>query len=271
MSASVLVNGDPAGTIAPLDRGLAYGDGIFRTIRVAGGRALNWSRHYERLRIDARTLALPVPDESLLLGEIRTVAPAEAVVKVVVTRGASGRGYAFEPTASPTRIVAAFPATSYPAAHASVGVEVRRCALVLSHQPRLAGAKTLNRLENVLARNEWSDARIAEGLLADAAGRVIEGTVSNVFLVKAGRLATPDLSLCGVAGAQRSRVQELLANEGIACEVRHVGFEEVAEADEVFLTNSLIGVWPVARYESRLWAVGPVTRRAQALVEADDA
>ena len=271
MAATVLVNGEPAATIAALDRGLAYGDGIFRTIRVARGRALNWSRHYERLRIDARTLELSLPGESLLLEEIRRIAPAEAVVKVIVTRGVSGRGYAFDPGASATRIVAAFPAAVYPAANASEGVEVRRCALVLSHQPLLAGAKTLNRLENVIARNEWSDPRIAEGLLADAEGRLIEATVSNVFLVKAGRLATPDLSLCGVAGAQRERVRELLAKEGVGCEVRHVRFAEVEEADELFLTNSLIGVWPVARYGSRRWAVGPVTRRAQALVERDDA
>jgi 4-amino-4-deoxychorismate lyase len=212
-----------------------------------------------------------MPPEATLREELARVAPSDATVKIVVTRGAGGRGYSIAGDAAPTRIVAAFPAASYDPAFARDGVHVRRCTLVLAEQPLLAGVKSLNRLENVLARSEWSDASIAEGLLADAGGRVIEGTMSNVFLVKHGLVATPDLGRSGVVGAQRERVRELLAGAGFECRVADITWKDVEAADEVFLTNSLIGAWPVARLEGRTWPVGAVTRRAQSLIASDDA
>lgn len=95
--------------------------------------------------------------------------------------------------------------------------------------------------------------------------------MSNLFVVSQGRVATPDLSRCGVVGAQRERVRELLMRGGIACGVTDLGWDAVAGADELFLTNSLIGAWPVACFEARHWSVGPVTRRVQRLMEDDDA
>lgn len=266
-----LVDGTPADAISVLDRGLAFGDGVFRTLRIARGKPLNWRRHYERLRADCEALGLAVPDESLLVGEITRVAPGGAIAKVIVTRGAQGRGYAIARDGPTTRIVLAFPPPDYPPELREKGVRVRRCALVLAEQPRLAGAKTLNKLESVLARSEWTDPHIREGLIGDRSGRVIEGTMSNVFVVKAGAAATPDLSRCGVIGAQRERVRDLLRGEGIACVVRDIGFDELAAADEVFLTNSLIGVWPVTALDTVSWRVGPVARRMQDLIDADDA
>ena len=270
-AAAVLVDGVACDRIAATDRGLAFGDGVFRTLAVRGGRPLNWTWHYRRLAADCATLRLATPNEELLLAELHRTAPGDAAAKIIVTRGDATRGYAIPLAARPTRIVMAFPPPQFPAEHAEQGVTVRRCALALSGQPCLAGAKTLNRLENVLARGEWDDPAIAEGLCADAGGRVIEGTMSNLFVVSRGRVATPDLSRCGVVGAQRERVRELLARDGIACTVTDLAWDVVAEADEIFLTNSLIGAWPVARFEARRWGVGPVTRRVQRLIEDDDA
>ena len=212
-----------------------------------------------------------MPDEALLRYELARVAPGDAVAKIIVTRGTGGRGYAPRADLRPTRIVAGFEPVGYPPQHARDGVRVRRCTLLLAEQPRLAGAKTLNRLENVLARAEWDDPAIAEGLLCDAAGRVIEGTMSNLFCVRQGRAATPRLDRCGVIGAQRERVRELLAAAGTPCEERDIGWAELLEADEVFLTGSLIGVWPVAALEARQWAPGPVARAAREAIERDDA
>jgi 4-amino-4-deoxychorismate lyase len=238
---------------------------------VHGGRPLNWRWHRIRLEADCRTLGLAVPDEATLRREIAETAPGDATVKVIVTRGAATRGYAIPAEVVPTRIVMAFPPPSYPAGHAASGVAVRRCELVLSEQPRLAGAKTLNRLENVLARSEWHDPALAEGLLGDAQGRVIEATMSNVFIVRQGALATPALERCGVVGAQRERIRELARGAGIECVERPIPWNELVEADEAFLANSLIGIWPIARYEHRHWVVGEVTKRMQALIAADDA
>ena len=270
-AAAVLVDGIAGDRVSAADRGLAFGDGVFRTLAVRASRPLNWSWHYRRLAADCGSLGLALPDERVLLDEIARVAPADAVAKVIVTRGESRRGYAMPKAARCMRIVAAFPPPVYPPEHAQLGVRTRRCARVLSEQPRTAGAKTLNRLENVLARSEWDDAAIAEGLLADARGHVIEGTMSNLFAVSRGRVATPDLTRCGVVGAQRERVRELLGAEGIACEVADLDWRALESADEVFLTNSLIGAWPVSALEDRQWSVGPVTRRVQALLADADA
>jgi 4-amino-4-deoxychorismate lyase len=239
-------------------------------MHVRDGLALNWPHHYRRLAADCELLALVCPNERDVLAEISLVAPLEATVKIIVTRGAGGRGYT-PLRAPPTRVVAAFGPPNFPEALAREGVQVRRCALVLSEQPRTAGAKTLNRLENVLARGEWTEPAIREGLIADAAGRLIEGTMSNVFIAKAGAVSTPALDRCGVIGAQRERVRELLHEEGVSCVERELRFEELIEADEVFLTNSLIGAWPVNQFGERRWMPGPITRRIQAVIGARDA
>jgi 4-amino-4-deoxychorismate lyase len=268
--ASLLVNGLPDRCVAPDDRGLTYGDGVFRTIAVRAGRVLNWDRHARLLAHDCARIGLPCPAPSLLLEEIGRVATGDAVARVIVTRGASGRGYAIPEALDPTRIVSAHPARG-DCGEAQQGVRVRRCDLALAIQPRLAGVKSLNRLENVLARAEWRDPEVREGLMADADGRLVEGTMSNVFFTRGGALVTPALSRCGVNGAQRERVLDLARAAGIACEVRDAGFDELPEADEVFLTNSLIGLWPVVAFGDRRWNPGPVTRRLQRLVEEEDA
>jgi len=244
---------------------------VFRTIAVRGGRILNRAWHFRRLQADCALLRLAGPDERVVAAEIAQVAPGNATVKVIVTRGAAGRGYAIPADAIPTRVVAAFPAPEREIARERDGVQVRRCDLVLAEQPRLAGAKTLNRLENVMARSEWSDPAIAEGLLGDARGCAIEGTASNLFIVAGGIVSTPDLSRCGVVGAQRERVRELAAAAGFECRVRDIPWDELLAADEVFLTNSLIGAWPVASLGERRWAPGPVARRVQALIAEHDA
>ena len=270
--ASFLVNGWPAQSVDSGDRGLMYGDGVFRTLAARAGRPLNWDRHYRLLAHDCGRIGLPCPGKSLLRGEVDRVAPGDAIVKVIVTRGVGGRGYAWPEEIEPTRIVAAYPPPapeSEAAAHE--GVRVRRCDLALAIQPRLAGVKSLNRLENVLARAEWRDPAVREGLLADAEGRLVEGTMSNVFFTVGATLVTPALSRCGVNGAQRERVLDLARAEAIACEVRDAGFDELRLAGEVFLTNSIIGLWPVVALGDWHWAPGPVARRLQRLIADDDA
>jgi 4-amino-4-deoxychorismate lyase len=238
---------------------------------VRAGRPLNRAWHFRRLAADCALLGIAPPDEATVIAEMARVASADATVKVIVTRGSSGRGYGPAGASPPRRIVAAFETPASGAEKSRDGVHVRRCDLVLAEQPRLAGAKTLNRLENVIARGEWSDPAISEGLLCDAAGRVVEGTMSNLFIARGGRLATPDLSRCGVVGAQRESLRELFAAAGIPCEVRDIGWAELEAADEAFLTNSLIGAWPIASLGARRWTPGPLARRAQSLIEARDA
>ena len=272
--AMMLVNGVPAETIPATDRGLAYGDGVFRTLRVQGGRPLHWARHYATLSRDCAALALPCPPESILLSELRQAAAGHprAAVKITVTRGSGPRGYAPPQPCVPTRIVAANAREPAPRSESSEGgVKVHLCRLRLAHQPALAGIKHLNRLENVLARAEWSDPEIAEGLLLDQEGFAIGGTMSNLFIAEKGVLITPDLSRCGVAGVTRGRVIDFAAQAAIDCRTENVPMQRVLDADEVFLVNSLIGLWPVAGLMHRTWTPGAVARHLTQRLDEEDA
>jgi len=249
----MLVNGKAGNLISIRDRGLLYGDGVFRTLRVAGGQALHWPLHYQKLQHDCAALGIDCPDFARLSVELAGLLAdhPDAVFKIIVTRGLSGRGYAPLPHVTPSHIWDVFPVPDYPQNYALQGVTLGLCELRLAHQPRLAGIKHLNRLENVLAAAECAGAD--EGLLLDMNGLVIEGTRSNVFLISAGRLITPDLARCGVAGVQRDCVMAYAGKIGMAVEVRDVGLDELRVADEVFLSNSVFGLWPVSRFEQREW------------------
>jgi 4-amino-4-deoxychorismate lyase len=130
--------------------------------------------------------------------------------------------------------------------------------------------KHLNRLENVIARTEWSDPAIAEGLLSDADGNVIGGTMTNMFIVREGMLRTPQLNACGVAGVTRDRIMDSARARGVRCETASIRWDEVLYADEVVLVNSVAGAWPVCEIEGRARPVGPLARQMQHWLRADD-
>ena len=260
----VRVDGAPAQGLPPDDRGLHYGDGVFETLAVVDGRPLWWEAHWARLRrglhrLDFETL----PDEAELRGEALALCEgrARAVLKILVTRGSGPRGYA--PRAgAPRRILLLGPWPEYPPAWRRDGVTARYCTTRWASNPRLAGIKHLNRLEQVLARGEWREG-YAEGLMCDQHGRVVGGTMTNLFLVTAEGLLTPELSRCGVAGVTRAWVMERARAWGLALREAPLDREQVAAAGALFLTNSLAGVWPVRRLAGREYPVDEVTRRLQ--------
>lgn len=250
----MLVNGVSGSQISIRDRGLLYGDGVFRTLRVCGGQALHWPQHYDRLRRDCEALGFACPAFDGLTAELGGLLGShpEAVFKIIVTRGLSDRGYAPPKNAVVTHIWDVAPVPVYPEGRETRGVALQLCSLRLAMQPLLAGIKHLNRLESVLAAAEL-DAGMAEGLLLDGEGRVIEGTRSNVFMIVQGRLVTPDLSRCGVAGVQRDRIIAYAEKTGVPVDVRDVALEELCASDALFLTNSVFGLWPVAQFEQYRW------------------
>lgn len=258
------IDGQCAEVLSARDRGLAYGDGLFETIHVSAGRPRLLTRHLARLEEGVRRLTLPV---SLPLVEDELLrfcaALGEGVAKLMLTRGEGVRGYAPQPDAQVRRILLGSPAPAYPAKYREQGVDLFACATRLAEQPLLAGLKHLNRLEQVLARAEWSDPAFAEGLMRDVSGRVVEGVFSNLFLIHDGELITADLSRCGVAGVMRAEVIERAQALGLPVIVRDIDFAELAQADEVFLCNSLFGIWPVRGVAGHAWPVGPLTRKLQ--------
>jgi len=206
-----------------------------------------------------------MPAPALLEQEARTLAggQADAILKILITRGSGGRGYRPPSKARTTRLVCLYPLPEYPLEFREQGIRLRHCRTRLGLSPDLAGLKHLNRLEQVLARSEWDDPDIHEGLMFDANGRLVEGTMSNVFLLLDEGLVTPALSRCGVAGVTRSVVLQLAERLGLPVQRRDVSADELDRAAEVFLTNSLIGIWPVRRLDARTWPVGAVTRQLQ--------
>jgi len=266
----ILVNGKPADCIPADDRGFTYGDGVFRTLAVRAGAVPLWSRHFAKLAADCRALAIEPPSEAVLRADVRLIAGRmpDCALRITVTRGSGGRGYASPVPAMPRRVVVASPLPEYPTEYAVSGVTVRYCTLRLAAQPQLAGIKHLNRLENVLARAEWDDPAIAEGLLCDVEGSVIEGTRCNLFVAERGVLVTPDLSRCGVAGVTRDAIIELAASNNMACRIEPISRERLEAADEVILVNSLIGIWPVARLQARNWAAFDTAARVRQWLDA---
>jgi len=268
----MLVNGKHGNLISIRDRGLLYGDGVFRTVRASAGQGLHWPKHYQKLRHDCTALGISCPDYALLtaeLGELLKLYPV-GVVKLIVTRGAGTRGYAPAADIEPTHCWDAFPVPDYPDDWPISGIKARICELRLCSQPHLAGIKHLNRLENVLAAAECSDTDIAEGLLMDAADNVIAGTRSNLFVVNQGKLITPALTCCGVAGMQRERVMAWAMKHKMPLQVRNISMEEVLKADELFLVNSIMVLWPLRELDKSRWTDFPIATKIRQGLDGND-
>lgn len=243
----MIINGLPQDTINVSDRGLMYGDGVFRTLLLRQGKPLHWQQHYNKLQHDCAAIGIVCPSIKLLGSELAQLAQSQpdAIAKIMITRGPATRGYT--PAANPqiTRILSTSSLPQYPDSYAIQGINVHICKLRLGHQPRLAGIKHLNRLENVLAAAEWNDANIAEGMMLDQDNHVIECTRSNLFMVRDDKLFTPDLSRCGVAGLQRERVIDYARQQRMICKITELTMDDLLAADEIFVVNSVIGLWPV--------------------------
>lgn len=257
-----LVNGQPTG-VDPADRGLAFGDGVFETMAVDDGEIRWLNLHLDRLEHGCRRLAIPAPDRASLERELRAHCPREgrAVAKLIVTRGSSSRGYAPPEPAAPTRVLGISAWPEYPAARYLNGIAVRVCEMRLGENPALAGLKHLCRLEQVLAQLELKRSAVDQGLLLDTSGSIVGGTSSNLFAVFGGELVTPALSRCGIKGVMRRAVLEAAELLGIRTAERELTLAQVLRADELFMTNALIGVWPVALLDAQRFAVGPVAKR----------
>lgn len=257
----MLINGQPQESLSALDRGLSYGDGLFETIRLVGAHAPLWERHMQRLLGGCERLRMPAPEPQQLWQEVLQVSQglAHAVLRITLTRGSGERGYAPPAVARPTRIVAAFPMPAMPASLYQDGIRTRLCTTMLADQPLLAGIKHLNRLEQVLARAEWNDPLIAEGLVCDQRGHVISATAANLFAVIDGVTVTPSVDRCGVAGVARDALLDAFP----ACQVRDLPLAECLQAAELFLSSSIRGILPVQAVGNTVYAPGPMTRAMQ--------
>jgi 4-amino-4-deoxychorismate lyase len=266
------VDGAPGDSIPADDRGLQYGDGLFETMRVRAGRVRFVEAHLARLAQGCERLGIPAPHDARLRGEIAAAAAQggrDAILKLVVTRGSGPRGYAARGHFEPRRVLSLFAATA-PALPAG-GVLLRLARMTLAENPVLAGVKHLNRLENVLAASEAGHEDCFDSLLLDAAGQVVCGTMTNLFLVRGQVLVTPSVDRAGVAGIMRWLVLRECAELGLRAEVRNVPAAELRVADEAFVTNARIGVVPVRGVGEHAFTMTTTGFRIAAHLEALDA
>jgi 4-amino-4-deoxychorismate lyase len=268
---TVLINGKPATEVSVLDRGLHFGEGVFETIACINGRPRFLPLHFERLEFGCERLGIQPPAQDELadeiLGLIRGV--ERAIVKLLVTGGeAVARGYARSGSERATRITIRYPWPHEDPAQLHDGVMTRTLSMRLGENPRLAGLKHCNRLEQVLARAELANSpHVAEGLLFSSSGNLVSGTMTNVFLVRESILLTPRIELCGVAGVMRRVILREARRVGIPTRECELRAENLQAADEVFLTNARIGIWPVRIVDDRNLTPGPVTRHLQSVLQ----
>lgn len=257
---SFLVNGSFEQAVSPLDRGFAYGDGVFRTLRIKDGLPVGWPFHYQKLVADCAAIGIVCPSADLLMSDFQQLFPitefAEGetkVAKIIITRGEGERGYAPPAVTVPTRVLIKSAMPRYAESNFTKGVTLHVCKTRLAVQPELAGVKHLNRLENVIARMEWREDNIFDGLLLDQHGHVIECTMSNIFARFGKQLYTPDLSQSGVAGITRQRILGLAGVLNLSMHIEKFGLERLLLADEIIVCNSLYGAFQVHAIGNTAW------------------
>jgi len=277
-----LVNGVEANNIAVQDRGLAYGDGVFETIALRQGQVQLWQGHCERLAKGLTALGI-IHHSSSLKPFVNTLANdvqracglyndehpgQDGVIKITVTRGIGGRGYLAPEETSPTSIVSVMP---WPTGRETLpvsGVHAHLCQHPWSSNASLVGLKHLNRLDQVIARNEWQDTLIHEGLMLNSDGLVISGVMSNVFIERNGELITPLLNTSGIHGVMAQHIRNLAASINVTIHTQAITLLDVYNADGVFLTNSLNGIWPLVKLDTgNTWPITELTQNLQAKLD----
>ena len=257
----MLVNGQIADSISIEDRGLLYGDGVFETILCEQGQAVLFDQHVQRLHKGCERLQLTRQDEATLQSEIMDVAQGEdCVIKIVVTRGVRTRGYRYDKNDNTyTRIVYRSPVPEIPDQYYQQGIAMGLSDYRLPDNEVLAGIKHLNRLDQVLACQDW-EIEFSEKVILNHQGFVIEGTMSNVFIEAGGMLKTPTLRQCGVEGVMRQWLIDNARQIGVECIQSDFDLDELKNAEAIFMCNSVIGIWPVTSFQNQKYPISEKTK-----------
>jgi len=248
------------------DRGLQYGDGFFETFTIDQHAPLCWFAHWQRIEKSCQRLQLPLPDESKLYHTAleKCQGIERGILKLIMTRGEGGRGYQPPEKTHPTLLFLTYPWADYPPDYFHTGITLTVCETRLAHQPLLAGIKHLNRLEQVLARQELSQISTAqEGIVLNYAEELVECTMSNLFWRKGECVYTPSLHNAGVAGVMRELILATLTTWNIPYKEGCYTLEALEQADEIFICNSVLGIWSVRHINKLCYNKGTLTQRLQ--------
>ncbi|MCL4156084.1 UNVERIFIED_CONTAM: hypothetical protein GTU68_037930 [Idotea baltica] len=259
------VDGESQQTVDILDRSFQYGDGCFTTMLVQEGQVQHFYDHQCRVDECLKALRIPTLDWDVVSLWIDNALQhiQEAGIKLHVSRGAGGRGYSTKNIAKPTITISTFDFPSHYSAWQDSGVELGICQQALGLSPLLAGHKHNNRLEQILMKDEMDQADEADGVVLDISGNVIETTMANLFWRKGQMIYTPQLTQSGVAGVMRKQVLTALNQAELSVTISDYCLSQLMQADEIFMTNSILGVAPVTRISDTQFNIGTVTRSLQ--------
>lgn len=257
----IWVNGVSQASIAPMDRGLAYGDGLFATMRTGVDGILFFEAHQARLTAGAARLGFDWQMSPALAEQLITLAEQypHHCVKLLITRGVGGRGYAPPEPVLATEVVSVHPIPAHYAVWQEQGIHLKTSPVRLGHQPLLAGIKHLNRLEQVLIRSQTLPEGFEDWLVLDCMGKVIESSMANIFFIKGNQVVTPSLELCGVAGVMREQVMLALLAQQMNIDCLPFDAEQLVEFDSAFITNSVLGVVDVLAIDTHTFTRAPIT------------
>lgn len=274
MSRTVWINGklipSEQATVSVFDHGLLYGDGVFEGMRIYGGKVFHLQEHLVRLDESARAICLKIPMsiEAIAKATNETVAANELVdgyIRLVLTRGAGTLGLDPNRCSDPQLIIIADKITLYPEEFYENGLKIITSSVIRNHPAALSPRiKSLNYLNNIMAKIEGLQAGCVEALMLNHKGEVAECTGDNIFLVKNGELLTPPLDAGILGGVTRDVVLKLAATAGITTHEKALTKHDVYIADECFLTGSAAEVIPVVEVDSRKigeGTPGPVTAK----------
>ncbi len=254
---AIWINGEAVDCLFAEDRSIQYGDGFFTTISIVDHKILNWQAHWSRIKNSCQQLNIPVPAiadlKSWLNRAIESYLSQQsadrAVLKIVVSRGVGGVGYA--PSSKPKlNILFYFKPHPVQSANLHAGIIAGVCKTQASINA-FAGVKTLNRLENVLARQEVMENGWDEGIMLNYVDQVVCATQSNIYLVKENKIITPVIANSGVAGTTRASLYKLLQQHDWDLVEKNLSLQDVENADEIFFTNAVRGVQPVTQFADK--------------------
>lgn len=270
----MLINGKVTNEINATDRGLAYGDGLFSTIKIEHGNVIDWPLHLARLQSGATRLFFPDVDWNKLQQDVFDSAQSVKeqpyyVLKVILTRGSGGRGYSAEGCNQPNTIISLSPFPEIYLQWQKDGIAIIQCEMQLGRSKLLAGLKSLARLEQVLIKQELISKHALEGIVSDELGNVIEACSSNVFIYLNDQWITPKLDYAGVAGVMRARI---LQSTSIHVIEKDISLSDLEQASCFCLTNALMGIVPIKQYHDKIYhekQLQPVTE-LQAILNKED-
>ncbi|WP_434340761.1 aminodeoxychorismate lyase [Motilimonas cestriensis] len=247
----MLINGEEKQVVASGDRGLAYGDGFFTTAKVVAGKVEFWRDHLERLMLASKRFNIELPSESTLSSEVQLAIQGVEIgcLKITITRGCGGRGYAPIGCQQTTRMIQVAPWPSHYLNWQLQGASLLPASFTLGLQPALAGYKTLNRLEQVLIKQELAELDCDDLAVADINGNLVEVSAGNLFWRQGNTLYTPCLSQAGVKGVMRKQVLKVAERLELPHKVGLFPARDLDDADEIFMTNTLMGIVPIKQYK----------------------